>query len=135
MGIVRKNFLIVTSMMVATFLLILGLLYFVMPVYYNQAKQQELKQSYLSIVKELNGQSEAEIRSKMSNLDQKEPNLYLLLEDAEGEILYPDAPIETVYIQNENYDQIGAWTEVITSREGQTFHSSRRVRLSITIGY
>ena len=121
MGIVRKNFLIVTSMMVATFLLILGLLYFVMPVYYNQAKQQELKQSYLSIVKELNGQSEAEIRSKMSNLDQKEPNLYLLLEDAEGEILYPDAPIETVYIQNENYDQIGAWTEVITSREGQTF--------------
>ena len=53
MGIVRKNFLIVTSMMVATFLLILGLLYFVMPIYYNQVKLQDLRKSYLSIVKDL----------------------------------------------------------------------------------
>ena len=51
MGIVRKNFLIVTGMMAATFLLILGLLYYAMPIYYNQAKQQELKQTFLSIVR------------------------------------------------------------------------------------
>ena len=91
MGIVRKNFLIVTGMMAATFLLILGLLYYAMPIYYNQAKQQELKQTFLSIVKELDGQTEAEILSKIDQLDQSEPNLYLVLEDDTGLILYPYA--------------------------------------------
>ena len=101
MGIIRKNFLIVTGMMAATFLLILGLLYYAMPVYYNQAKQQELKQTYLSIVKELDGQTEAEILSKIEELDQSQPNLYLLLEDDAGQVLYPDAQTEKVYVESD----------------------------------
>lgn len=121
MGIVRKHFLIVTSMMVGTILLVLGFLYFLLPVYYNQTKEQEIKQSYLSIVKELDGQSEADIRTKMIELDKIDPNLYLLLEDEEGEILYPDEPIAATYSQSDNHDQVGIWTNRITSQEGQTF--------------
>ena len=121
MGIVRKNFLIVTSMMVATFLLILGLLYFVMPIYYNQVKLQDLRKSYLSIVKDLDGHPDAEIFSKIGQLDQAEPNLYLILEDDVGQVLYPDAQTERVYIESDNYDQIGAWTEGIKSKEGHQY--------------
>lgn len=121
MGIVRKNFLIVTGMMAATFLLILGLLYYAMPVYYNQAKQQELRQSYLTIVRELEGQTEAEILSKIEELDQSEPNLYLLLENDAGQVLYPDAQTEKVYVESDEYDQIGAWAEPINTKEGHLY--------------
>ena len=121
MGIVRKNFLIVTGMMAATFLLILGLLYYAMPIYYNQAKQQELKQTFLSIVKELDGQTEAEILSKIDQLDQSEPNLYLVLEDDTGLVLYPDAETEKVYVESDEYDQIGAWSEPINTKEGHLY--------------
>lgn len=43
MGIVRKNFLIVTSMIIATVLVLLAVIYYAMPIYYNQAKQVEIK--------------------------------------------------------------------------------------------
>ena len=72
MGIVRKNFLIVSSLIAGTILILLGFMAYVMPIYYNQAKQLELKKDYVTIVKELDGQSKESLLSNIKKYDQQE---------------------------------------------------------------
>ncbi|MFC3931559.1 sensor histidine kinase [Streptococcus dentapri] len=124
MGIVRKNFLIVTSMIIATVLVLLAVIYYAMPIYYNQAKQVEIKKDYQTIVKQLDGKSKKKLLSQIAAYDKTNPNLLLTLMDDSGKILYPDASDKEAVDQRQTYlakgqfDQIGSWSKLITSSEG-----------------
>ena len=127
MGIVRKNFLIVSLMISLTFLFLLAFLYFVMPIYYNEAKKQELRQDFVSTVRQVDGLSKDDIIKKMAAQDRKQVNILYVLFDSSGEVIYPNLSDETVsdqdqdYIEETNYDEIGAWTKAITSEEGEKY--------------
>lgn len=123
MGIVRKNFLIVTLMMASTVLLILSMLYFAMPIYYNQVKHQELRQNYQNIIKVIDGKSKNRMLELIAEFDEKTPNLLLSVGD-EGQIIYPDLNDEEIksrdreYLTKGDYDRLGAFTETVVTSEG-----------------
>ena len=127
MGIVRKNFLIVTSMIIATVLVLLAVIYYAMPIYYNQAKQVEIKNDYQAIVKQLDGKSTEKLLSQIATYDKTNPNLLLTLMDDSGKILYPDASDKEAadrrktYLEKGQFDQIGSWSELIASSEGDAY--------------
>lgn len=127
MGIVRKNFLIVTSMIIATVLVLLAVIYYAMPIYYNQAKQVEIKNDYQAIVKQLDGKSTEKLLSQIAAYDKTNPNLLLTLMDDSGKILYPDASDKEAaerrktYLEKGQFDQIGSWSELIASSEGDAY--------------
>lgn len=149
MGIVRKNFLIVTVMMVGTFLSILGLLYYGMPIYYNQAKQQELRRNYLEIVKEIDGKSLDQMIDLVREYDTNVPNLLLSLGDENSNIIYPDLTDEEVVIRDKeylakgHYDQLGAFTDTVKTNDNRliaiqgeyAFHSLSDISQTMIIFY
>lgn len=124
-GIVRKNFLIVSSLIAGTILILLGFMVYVMPIYYNQAKQLELKKDYVTIVKELDGQSKESLLSNIKKYDQRYPNILLNLLTSSGEAVYPSASDKEIiaqsqhYLKKGNFDQIGSWSKLITSSDGE----------------
>lgn len=127
MGIVRKNFLIVSSLIAGTILILLGFMAYVMPIYYNQAKQLELKKDYVTIVKELDGQSKESLLSNIKKYDQRYPNILLNLLTSSGEAVYPSASDKEIiaqsqhYLEKGNFDQIGSWSKLITSSDGEKY--------------
>ncbi|MGT2737635.1 ATP-binding protein [Streptococcus orisratti] len=127
MGIVRKNFLIVSSLIAGTILILLGFMAYVMPIYYNQAKQLELKKDYVTIVKELDGQSKESLLSNFKKYDQRYPNILLNLLTSSGEAVYPSASDKEIiaqsqhYLEKGNFDQIGSWSKLITSSDGEKY--------------
>ncbi len=50
---------------------LLGLLYYAMPIYYNQVKKQELRHDYMTVAKQLDGMPEAKIISEIDDFDIK----------------------------------------------------------------
>lgn len=127
MGLVRKNFLIVSSLIVATIVVLLGFISYAMPVYYNQVKQLELKKDYKAIVKKLNGQPREDILSNIRVYDDEYPNILLVLLTSANEEIYPKLSTEEVIRQSQHYmkkgdfDQIGHWSTTITSAEGEEY--------------
>lgn len=127
MGLVRKNFLIVSALIVATVFILFAFLSYTMPIYYNQIKQAELKKDYTTIVKKLDGKSEKVLLSSVKSYDEQYPNILLSLLTTSGEVSYPDfSDKEYVrqsrqYLKNGNFDQIGHWSKIITSAEGKRY--------------
>lgn len=124
MKLVRKQFLIVSTMMIVTILVLLAMIYFATPVYYNQVRQDQLKQEYLSLVEQLDGLPEEEIIRKVEKKDKEHDNLFINLFYGTGELIYPAISEEQlskegqVYLEKGDFDQAGAWSKVITSKEG-----------------
>ncbi len=52
-------------------LTLLGLLYYAMPIYYNQVRKQELKDDYMRVAMQLDGKPEVEILEEIDDYDQK----------------------------------------------------------------
>ncbi|MEX2784905.1 histidine kinase dimerization/phospho-acceptor domain-containing protein, partial [Streptococcus sp. H49] len=126
MGIVRKNFLIVSLMISVTFLFLLAFLYFVMPIYYNEAKKQELRQDFIKTVKSIDGLSREEVIKRVAASDRNQDNILYVLFDASGQVVYPnlsDASVSSQdqeYMEEASYDEIGAWSEPIKLQEGES---------------
>lgn len=98
-----------------------------MSIYYNQAKQVEIKNDYQAIVKQLDGKSTEKLLSQIAAYDKTNPNLLLTLMDDSGKILYPDASDKEAadrrktYLEKGQFDQIGSWSELIASSEGDAY--------------
>lgn len=129
MGIVRKNFMAVAALIVSTSFLLLALLYFVAPVYYNQAKKQNLRSHFLEIVKQLDGLPESEMYATISELDQRDPEMLLSLARDDRQLIYPSLADEEEriiqeqeYLRKGNFDEIGSWTNLIVSKEGTEYY-------------
>ncbi len=71
-------------------LTLLGLLYYAMPIYYNQVRKQELKDDYMRVAMQLDGKPEVEILEKIDDYDQKTPNIIITLFSESNKIIYPD---------------------------------------------
>lgn len=124
MGIVRKHFIIVSSMIITTFTVLLLLIYFSVPVYYNQAKQQNLKETFNNVVSKLDGKSKDEILFVIRNEDKIHPNLYLNLLDTAGNSLYPtlvelEQEKNSTYVKEHGFTNFGAFTANIKTEDGE----------------
>ncbi|HEM5156029.1 MULTISPECIES: sensor histidine kinase [Streptococcus] len=128
MGIARKNFIVVAVMISIISVTLLGLLYYAMPIYYNQVKKQELRHDYMTVAKQLDGMPEAKIISEIDDFDRKTPNIIISLFSSDREIIYPDPNDEMAkkheneYLENGDFDEIGSWGAEITSAEGVTYY-------------
>lgn len=128
MGIARKNFIVVAVMISFISVTLLGLLYYAMPIYYNQVKKQELRHDYMTVAKQLDGMPEAKIISEIDDFDRKTPNIIISLFSSDREIIYPDPNDEMAkkheneYLENGDFDEIGSWGAEITSAEGVTYY-------------
>ncbi|VUC64944.1 sensor histidine kinase [Streptococcus pseudoporcinus] len=138
MRLARKNFLVVSGIVVLSLGLLVGLLYFVMPIYYNQAKKQELKKEFVAIVDRLEGQKQADIIKSLADYDKKMPNLLFSLFDQRiGDIYYPELDMvsnsdtnqveqtdssDTHKIDSSIFDELGTWTYNIKTMKGKKLH-------------
>ncbi|HEM6222905.1 TPA: HAMP domain-containing histidine kinase [Streptococcus suis] len=128
MGIARKNFIVVTVMISFISVTLLGLLYYAMPIYYNQVKKQELRHDYMTVAKQLDGMPEAKIISEIDDYDRKTPKIIISLFSSDREIIYPDPndemakKYEKEYLENGDFDEIGSGGVEITSAEGVTYY-------------
>lgn len=127
MGLVRKHFLIVSTLIVTTIVILLGILAYTMPIYYNQSKLVELQKDYTSIVKKLDGQPKEVILRKIKIYDDDYPNILLILISESGQEVYPNLSDEEIiqqsqyYLKKDDFDQIGHWSSLITSAEGDRY--------------
>ncbi|HFI0496456.1 TPA: ATP-binding protein [Streptococcus suis] len=128
MGIARKNFIVVAVMISFISVTLLGLLYYAMPIYYNQVKKQELRHDYMIVAKQLDGMPEAKIISEIDDYDRKTPKIIISLFSSDREIIYPDPndemakKYEKEYLENGDFDEIGSGGVEITSAEGVTYY-------------
>lgn len=76
MKLAKKQFLIVTLMVSLTSLILLGLLYYAMPIYYNQAKKDQLRQEYNQVLISLEGQDQERILASLTAYDQDSPTYF-----------------------------------------------------------
>ncbi|HEL1941869.1 TPA: HAMP domain-containing histidine kinase [Streptococcus suis] len=127
MGIARKNFIVVAVMISFISVTLLGLLYYAMPIYYNQVKKQELRHDYMTVAKQLDGMPEAKIISEIDDYDRKTPKIISLF-SSDREIIYPDPndemakKYEKEYLENGDFDEIGSGGVEITAAEGVTYY-------------
>ncbi|MGT2666151.1 sensor histidine kinase [Streptococcus rifensis] len=125
MGIVRKNFLIVSGLITSTVLFLLLILHLALPITLNHIQKQSLKNQYNTVLQSLNSLSEAEMVEKLQKLDRSMPDLLFRLIDEDGKDIYPilsEAELSQQsreYLAKGNYDEIGAWAEFITTRDGK----------------
>ncbi|HEM4051953.1 TPA: HAMP domain-containing histidine kinase [Streptococcus suis] len=124
MKLAKKQFLIVTLMVSLTSLILLGLLYYAMPIYYNQAKKDQLRQEYDQVLISLEGQDQASILASLTTYDQDSPDLLLTLYSADQEIIYPSQEESSQergssYLEQGQYDEIGSWSALVTTKEGK----------------
>ncbi|HEM3599958.1 TPA: HAMP domain-containing histidine kinase [Streptococcus suis] len=128
MGIARKNFIVVTVMITFISLTLLGLLYYAMPIYYNQVRKQELKDDYMRVAMQLDGKPEVEILEEIDDYDQKTPNIIITLFSESNKIIYPDPNDEEAkkneeeYLKKGNFDEFGSWSVAIESAEGTNYY-------------
>ncbi|HGA1368072.1 TPA: HAMP domain-containing sensor histidine kinase [Streptococcus suis] len=128
MGIARKNFIVVAVMISFISVTLLGLLYYAMPIYYNQVKKQELRHDYMTVAKQLDGMPEAKIISEIDDYDRKTPKIIISLFSSDREIIYPDPndemakKYEKEYLENGDFDEIGSGGVEIASAEGVTYY-------------
>lgn len=127
MGIVRKNFLIVSGLITSTVLFLLLILHLTLPITLNHIQKQSLKNQYTTVLQSLTSLSESEMVEKLEQLDSSMPDLLFRLIDEEGKDIYPtlsEAELSQQsrdYLARGNFDEIGAWAEFITTREGKEF--------------
>ncbi|MGT2683258.1 sensor histidine kinase [Streptococcus porci] len=127
MGLVRKHFLIVSTLIVTTIVILLGILAYTMPIYYNQSKLVDLQKDYTSIVKKLDGQPKEAILRNIKIYDDDYPNILLILISESGQEVYPNLSDEEIiqqskyYLKKDDFDQIGHWSSLITSAEGDRY--------------
>ncbi len=80
MKLARRQFIIVTSLISVTSLILVALLYFAMPIYYNQQRRQELRDNFNTVMVNLDGQSNEDILTNIEKYDLNRPDLlYSLL--------------------------------------------------------
>ncbi len=81
MKIVKKNFLLTSSIIFVVVTIVLASLYFAMPVYYQQVKseQREAKREFDQVSKQVKGKSSQEIGELLSDYSKKSNLIWFTL--------------------------------------------------------
>ena len=124
----RKQFIIVTSLISITSLILVALLYFAMPIYYNQQRRQELRDNFNMVISNLDGQSNEDILIHIEKYDLNRPDLLYSLFDSNGERLWPREELITDdqgrhpgYKDLSSYDEVGSWSATLVSKENTAY--------------
>ncbi|HEM5321404.1 TPA: HAMP domain-containing histidine kinase [Streptococcus suis] len=128
MKLARRQFIIVTSLISVTSLILVALLYFAMPIYYNQQRRQELRDNFNTVMINLDGQSNEDILTNIEKYDLNRPDLLYSLFDSNGERLWPREELITDdqgrhpnYKNLSSYDEVGSWSTTLVSKENSTY--------------
>ena len=89
MKIVKKNFLLTSSIIFVVVTIVLASLYFAMPVYYQQVKGGEAQREFAQVAKQVKGKSSQEISELLSNYSKKSNQIWFTLLSNDNTILYP----------------------------------------------
>lgn len=91
MKIATKNFAVISSIIFMVVTILLATLYFVMPLYYEQVKTSDTKNAFSKVVEDIEGKSQEEIVSYLTNYKQGKNQLYFTLTNGKT-VLYPQIP-------------------------------------------
>ena len=89
MKIVKKNFLLTSSIIFVVVTIVLASLYFAMPVYYQQVKSGEAQREFDQVSKQVKGKSSQEIGELLSDYSKKSNLIWFTLLAKDNTILYP----------------------------------------------
>jgi len=87
--IVKKNFLLTSSIIFVVVTIVLASLYFAMPVYYQQVKSGEAQREFDQVSKQVKGKSSQEIGELLSDYSKKSNLIWFTLLAKDNTILYP----------------------------------------------
>ncbi|MGT2757739.1 sensor histidine kinase [Streptococcus ovuberis] len=126
MGITRKSFISLSVTISLITLFFMGILYFTLPIYYNQSKKEELHQDFNQVVHQLNRKSQTDIVNQLEILDQRHFRIFFSLSDAKGNLIYPGQEqldnfngIDPQTLSDAENDEVGFWTASLVSDEGK----------------
>lgn len=89
MKIVKKNFLLTSSIIFVVVTIVLASLYFAMPVYYQQVKSGEAQREFNQVSKQVKGKSSQQIGELLSDYSKKSNLIWFTLLAKDNTILYP----------------------------------------------
>ena len=93
MKIVKKNFLLTSSIIFVVVTVVLASLYFAMPIYYEQVKSQEAKHEFEQVTRQIQGKSIEEMKSLLTDYSHKNNRIWFNLTDAKEQVLYPNVEV------------------------------------------
>lgn len=93
MKIVKKNFLLTSSIIFVVVTVVLASLYFAMPIYYEQVKSQEAKHEFEQVTRKIQGKSIEEMKSLLTDYSHKNNRIWFNLTDAKEQVLYPNVEV------------------------------------------
>lgn len=123
MGIVRKQFLIASIMIIVTISVILTFIYVGVPMYNSQYEEAKLKKEYINIVENLEGKSSDYIVTEIKLKDISIKNLFLSVIDENGELIYPtyesssSIESELAYLETQKFDEVGLWSYLVHTND------------------
>ncbi|WP_162012488.1 sensor histidine kinase [Streptococcus sp. S784/96/1] len=126
MGITRKSFISLSATIPLITIFFLGILYFTLPIYYNQSKKEELHQDFNQVAHQINHKSQTDIIKQLKILDEKHFRIFFSLSDTEGNLIYPilEYPdsldsIDSQTLSDVESDEVGLWTANLVTDEGK----------------
>lgn len=127
MRLIKKNFLVINSLIIVVVTSILLVLYFAMPVYYTKVKEKEVKRDFKQTSKQIEGKTVNEISTILTNKKQKNSIWYSLI-DSENRLLYPSLKlfddtsdtqsINIVTSWDNSYSNVKMMNQIVTLRDG-----------------
>ena len=93
MKIVKKNFLLTSSIIFVVVTVVLASLYFAMPIYYEQVNCHEAKHEFEQVTRQIQGKSIEEMKSLLTDYSHKNNRIWFNLTDAKEQVLYPNVEV------------------------------------------
>lgn len=93
MKIVKKNFLLTSSIIFVVVTVVLASLYFAMPIYYEQVKSQEAKHEFDQVTQQIKGKTTEEIKLLLTDYSHKNNRIWFNLTDEKDQVIYPTVEV------------------------------------------
>ena len=93
MKIVKKNFLLTSSIIFVVVTVVLASLYFAMPIYYEQVKSREANHEFEQVTQQMKGKSIDEMKSLLTDYSHKNNRIWFNLTDAKDQVVYPTVEV------------------------------------------
>ena len=127
MKIVKKNFLLTSSIIFVVVTVVLASLYFAMPIYYEQVKSREANHEFEQVTQQMKGKSIDEMKSLLTDYSHKNNRIWFNLTDAKDQVVYPTVEV------SETQDSLQL-TILPTMADGTAKHKSISKKLKTSDG-
>lgn len=94
MKLVQRNFLLTGGIIFVVVTMVLTILYYLMPIYYQEVKQGEMEREFGQVVQQLEKQDSERMKQLLTNYAKKNNYLWFSLTDANNHFVYPSLEAE-----------------------------------------